>query len=298
MLLEIKNLTKTFKQHQAVKSISFQIEKGSCVALLGPNGAGKTTTLQMLAGLLTPSSGTIRFASSDGKDFRHLIGFLPQHPAFFSWMTPKEYLQFAGKLSHLPKAQLKARIEETLEFVSLTDVKNKRIGGFSGGMKQRLGLAQALLHDPELLILDEPVSALDPDGRRDVLKILTQLKNRMTILFSTHVLHDAEQVCDTVIMLKNGEIKWDGSLESLRSEHTTSAVKIKTEEALTGQLDGIPNIESIDYIDHQTANIFVDVATFQSNTIVTRLLEKQLTLSHYEKMEDSLEDAYMKVMNR
>ncbi|WP_339148716.1 MULTISPECIES: ABC transporter ATP-binding protein [unclassified Sutcliffiella] len=298
MLIEISNLTKTFKQHQAVKSISFQIEKGSCVALLGPNGAGKTTSLQMLAGLLTPTSGTIRFLESNGKDYRHQIGFLPQHPSFFSWMTPKEYLQFAGKLSHLPKAQLKAKIEETLEFVSLTDVKNKRIGGFSGGMKQRLGLAQALLHDPELLILDEPVSALDPDGRRDVLKILTQLKNRMTILFSTHVLHDAEQVCNTVIMLKNGEIKWDGSLDSLRSEHTTSTVKIKTEESLTGQLDGLPNIESINYLDNHTATVLVDETTFQSNAFVTRLLEKQLTLSHYEKVQDSLEDAYMKVMNQ
>ncbi|MCG1023687.1 ABC transporter ATP-binding protein [Sutcliffiella horikoshii] len=298
MLLEISNLTKTFKQHQAVKSISFQIEKGSCVALLGPNGAGKTTSLQMLAGLLTPTSGTIRFFESNGKDYRHQIGFLPQHPSFFTWMTPKEYLLFAGKLSHLPKAQLKSKIEETLDFVSLTDVKNKRIGGFSGGMKQRLGLAQALLHDPELLILDEPVSALDPDGRRDVLKILTQLKNRMTILFSTHVLHDAEQVCDTVIMLKNGEIKWDGSLDSLRSEHTTSALRIKTEEALTGQLDGFPNIESINYIDNHTATVLVDETTFQSNALVTRLLEKQLTLSHYEKVQDSLEDAYMKVMNQ
>lgn len=298
MLLEINNLTKIFKQHQAVKGISFQIEKGSCVALLGPNGAGKTTSLQMLAGLLTPTSGTIRFAGSTEKDFRHQIGFLPQHPSFFAWMTPKEYLQFAGKLSHLTKNQLKAKIEETLEFVSLTEVKNKRIGGFSGGMKQRLGLAQALLHDPELLILDEPVSALDPDGRRDVLKILTQLKTRMTILFSTHVLHDAEQVCDTVIMLKNGEIKWDGSLDSLRSEHTTSAVKIKTEESLKGQLDGIPSIESIDYIDNQTATLFVNETNFQSNAIVKKLLEKQLTLSHYEKVQDSLEDAYMKVMNQ
>jgi ABC-2 type transport system ATP-binding protein len=298
MLLEINNLTKTFKQHQAVKGISFHIEKGSCVALLGPNGAGKTTTLQMLAGLLTPTSGSIRFTQNNGKDYRYQIGFLPQHPSFFSWMTPKEYLQFAGNLSHIPKAQLKSKIDETLEFVSLADVKNKRIGGFSGGMKQRLGLAQALMHDPELLILDEPVSALDPDGRRDVLKILTELKNRMTILFSTHVLHDAEQVCDTVIMLKEGQIKWDGSLATLRSEHTTSAVKIKTEEPLTGQLDGIPSIESIDYTDTHTATIYVNEMTFRSKNILSKILDNQLTLSHYEKVQDSLEDAFMKVMNR
>jgi ABC-2 type transport system ATP-binding protein len=298
VLVEINNLTKNYKQHQAVKDISFQIEKGTCVALLGPNGAGKTTSLQMLAGLLTPTSGSIQFTEHKGKDYRHQIGFLPQHPSFFPWMTPKEFLLFAGKLSHLPKSQLNAKIEETLEFVSLPDVKNKKIGGFSGGMKQRLGLAQALLHDPELLILDEPVSALDPNGRRDVLHLLMKLKERMTILFSTHVLHDAEQVCDSVIMLKDGQIKWNGSLSSLKDNHSTSAIKVTTKEALKGSLDDIANLTAIDYIDSHTATLYVDEDAFRSNDLLSRLIERNLTLLQFERMQDSLEDAYMKVMNQ
>lgn len=297
MLVEVKQLTKTYKQHQAVKGISFQIEKGQCVALLGPNGAGKTTSLQMLAGLLTPTSGTIQFPEHAKKDYRELIGFLPQHPSFFTWMTPKEFLQFAGKLSHLPKKQLAAKIDEVLEFVSLTEVKNKKIGGFSGGMKQRLGLAQALLHDPELLILDEPVSALDPNGRRDVLRILEELKSKMTILFSTHVLHDAEQVCDSVIMLKDGEIKWDGSLASLKENHSTSAIRIKTAESMEQTFTGIPNLTHIDYQDAHTATLYYEETSFSTHQLLSRLVENRMTLIHFEKLQDSLEDAYMKVMN-
>ena len=253
ILLQVNGLTKNYGQHQAVKQISFQIEKGKCIAIIGPNGAGKTTTLQMLAGLLTPTSGTIHFPGSKKKDDRQLIGFLPQHPSFFSWMTAKEFLQFAGKLSHLTKAQLEAKIDEILAFVSLFEVKNKRIGGFSGGMKQRLGLAQALIHDPELLILDEPVSALDPNGRRDVLKMLHELKSRMTILFSTHVLHDAEQVCDSVIMLKEGTIKWDGSLTDLKNNQSASAIKISTAEAIDDCFEELPLLSHIEYKDLHTA---------------------------------------------
>ena len=228
MLVQINKLQKKFKDHEAVKSIDFQIERGRCIALLGPKGAGKTTTLQMLAGLLTPTRGGITFNGAENKDYRPYIGFLPQHPSFFNCMTPKEFLKFAGKLSNIPKNSLKNRIEESLTIVSLLDVQNKKIGGFSGGMKQRLGLAQALLHKPELLILDEPVSALDPAGRRDVLQIIHALKSEMTILFSTHVLHDAEQVCDEVIMLKDGEIKWDGTLPALKEAFATSAVDRKS----------------------------------------------------------------------
>src|SRR4051812_22232212 len=174
MLVTITDLSKKYKEYTAVKHISFSIEKGSCIALLGPNGAGKTTTLQMLAGLLTSTTGTIEFEGYKQKDYRSLIGFLPQHPSFFNWMTASEFLQFAGGLSHMQKEKLATRIDETLTFVSLKEVKNKKIGSFSGGMKQRLGLAQALLHEPELLILDEPVSALDPTGRRDVLHLINK----------------------------------------------------------------------------------------------------------------------------
>jgi ABC-2 type transport system ATP-binding protein len=297
MLVTVENLSKHYKDHKAVNSISFSIEKGRCIALLGPNGAGKTTTLQMLAGLLEPTTGKITFSGYAQKDYRPLIGFLPQHPAFFNWMTAREFLQFAGRLSHVPKKKLAVRIEETLSFVSLEEVKNKKIGSFSGGMKQRLGMAQALLHEPELLILDEPVSALDPSGRRDVLKLIEQLKERMTILFSTHILHDAEQVCEEILMLKDGQLKWNGPLESLKSEFDTLAVKIVTEEPLYGVLEPLDFIGHIEYLDDHSAKFMMNDQT-QVNQLLHALLKAENTLLHYEIVQDSLEEAYMKVMER
>lgn len=298
MLLQIKELEKKYKSHIAVKKISFQIEKGECIALLGPNGAGKTTTLQMLAGLLTPTSGSIQFEQFEQKDYRSKIGFLPQHPSFFNWMSPVQFLQFAGELSHIPKQQMKEKIDEVLQFVSLSDVKKKRIGGFSGGMKQRLGLAQALLNDPELLILDEPVSALDPAGRRDVLSLIIKLKERMTILFSTHVLHDAEQVCDKVIMLKNGEIKRDNKLEELSRAFITSAVNVQTEEPIQDRLSDLPHIKKMKIVTDRSITIFINEAKHNSNELLSAIMEKGFTIKRFEKLQDSLEEAYMKVMEQ
>ncbi len=297
MLVSVTDLSKNFKELKAVKHISFSIDKGRCIALLGPNGAGKTTTLQMLAGLVTPTTGKIQFAGNENSDYRSLIGFLPQHPSFFSWMTPKEFLQFIGDLSHVPKKQLTARIDETLAFVRLEEVKNKKIGGFSGGMKQRLGLAQALLHEPELLILDEPVSALDPTGRREVLQLIDKLKHEMTILFSTHILHDAEQVCEEIMMLQSGDLKWHGTLEQLRKEFDSLAIKLQTREPLKGVLEDASYIDKIDYQDQHTATITMNDME-KTNELLHQVILKNRTVILFETIQDSLEDAYMKVMER
>ncbi|WP_338472447.1 ABC transporter ATP-binding protein [Niallia sp. XMNu-256] len=296
MLVTVKNLSKKYKRHTAVHPLSFSIRKGRCIALLGPNGAGKTTTLQILAGLLTPTTGKIEFAENKQKDVRSRIGFLPQHPSFFNWMTAAEFLQFAGELSQVPKKNLTVRMEEILAFVQLEEVKNKNIGGFSGGMKQRLGLAQALLHEPELLILDEPVSALDPTGRRDVLQLIQRLKSEMTILFSTHILHDAEQVCEDILMLKDGSLKWDGTLEALKKEYNSLTIKLQTREPLEGALEQLGFIRKVEYFDPCTAKIGMDLA--YSNQLIETVLQQQRTLSHFEVLQDSLEDVYMKVMER
>ncbi|WP_068672146.1 ABC transporter ATP-binding protein [Oceanobacillus sp. Castelsardo] len=297
MLVTVQYVSKQFKKHTAVHPISFSIGKGRCIALLGPNGAGKTTTLQMLAGLLKPTSGTIEFVGNKQIDNRSQIGFLPQHPTFFNWMTAQEFLQFAGELSHVPKKQLAIRLKETLAFVRLEDVRNKKIGGFSGGMKQRLGLAQALLHEPELLILDEPVSALDPTGRRDVLQLLDQLKSNMTILFSTHILHDAEQVCEDILMLKDGRLKWSGTLEGLKKEYNSLAIKLQTKEPINGALDQLDFMEEIEYVDSFTVKVRLK-SLANSNQLVQTLIENKRTLAHFELLQDSLEDAFMKVMER
>lgn len=212
-LLQVKNLRKSYGAHISVNDISFEIEKERCVALLGPNGAGKTTTLRMLAGLLEPTSGMISFEGSrPGAEYRRGLGYVPQSPAFYGWMTGHEYVVFAAKLSGMGTKDASSRALESLERVGLKGDARRRIGGYSGGMKQRLGLAQALVHRPRLLLLDEPVSALDPIGRREVMGLLREIREETTVVFSTHVLHDAEEICDDIILMNQGLIAEKGSL--------------------------------------------------------------------------------------
>ncbi|WP_062108086.1 ABC transporter ATP-binding protein [Bacillus niameyensis] len=296
MLLSVNQLTKKYKNQLAVDELTLTIEENQCVALLGPNGSGKTTTINMLAGLLTPTSGKVTFLGG-AKINRREIGYLPQYPAFFSWMTAIEYLNFAGKLSGLSKKELKTKCEEMLTFVGLESAKNKQIGGFSGGMKQRLGLAQAMLHDPKLLILDEPVSALDPEGRRDVLDIMQKLKKKMAILFSTHVLHDAEQVCDEIIMLKAGKIKWSGNLSELRKVHGDDTIILSTVEPFENWLQSKKYIREFDLLSPVSAEIKLFDASGR-NLLLKDCLQCNRTITRFEVKNYSLEDAYMEVVNQ
>lgn len=295
MLLTVEQLTKTFKHQTAVDQLSFSIKENECVALIGPNGSGKTTTLTMLAGLLTPTSGKISFLGKPSIN-RQELGYLPQYPAFYSWMTAREFLHFAGQLSNVPKNELKIKVEEMLSFVGLEMTKSKRIGGFSGGMKQRLGLAQALLHEPKLLILDEPVSALDPSGRRDVLQMMAQLKKKMAILYSTHVLHDAEQVSDNIIMLKSGALQWSGTLAALKEADHDPVYILSTEELLGNWLHDQPYVAGFELRSPTTAEISLRKQS-DWNRLLEDCLRAKLTIIHFELKKQTLEDAYMGVMN-
>ncbi|MHA6480500.1 ABC transporter ATP-binding protein [Paenibacillus sp. strain BS8-2] len=229
-LLEVSGLSKSFGGVEAVKGIDFSISEGRCVALLGPNGAGKTTTIRMLAGLLKPTAGQILYLGAAGNiDARAAIGYLPQSPEFYRWMTGYEFVSYAGKLCGLSGADSKRRAGEWLERVGLKDAMKRRIGGYSGGMKQRLGLAQALVHGPKLLIMDEPVSALDPIGRREVMELIALLKQETTVLFSTHVLHDAEELCDDIVIIREGQVALKGELERIRNEHRMPVIELLLE---------------------------------------------------------------------
>jgi ABC-2 type transport system ATP-binding protein len=187
------DLRKAYGQVRALDGLTLNVEPGAIYGFLGPNGAGKTTTLRLLTGLAKPDSGEAWVGGVNIKDHQHLprlIGYLPEEPSFYNWMTPSEYLNFVGRVFDLPSNQLKNRVTELLENVGLATVKNRRIGGFSRGMRQRLGLAQALLNQPDVLLLDEPVSALDPAGRKEVLGLIQNLQGKCTVFMSTHILAD------------------------------------------------------------------------------------------------------------
>jgi ABC-2 type transport system ATP-binding protein len=232
-LLEVEGLVKSFGTTKAVKGLDFTVMEGRCAALLGPNGAGKTTTIRMLTGLLKATKGTVRINGGSGSshlDMRELLGYVPQSPSFYSWMTGKEYVAYAGKLCGLTARQADIRASELLSRVGLEEAGKRRIQGYSGGMKQRLGLAQSLVHRPKLLVMDEPVSALDPIGRREVLELLQELKSETTVLFSTHVLHDAEELCDDIIIMASGQIALQGSLQEVRNHNRLPVISIRLEE--------------------------------------------------------------------
>lgn len=298
-VIKVKNLKKSFQSLEIIKGLDFQLEQGRCIALLGPNGAGKTTTLKMLSGLMKPSSGSITFDGMDKEvDIRKFIGYLPQYPVFYEWMTGKEFLEYVGKLAGMPKNEVRERTNELLELVGISDAKNRRIGKYSGGMKQRLGIAQAIIHHPRLVMLDEPVSALDPLGRREVLELLEKLKKETTILFSTHILNDAEEVCDEILFLHKGELVESGTMEELREKHQQAKIDLifrnKTEAILKGFSE--KGLISSYSIEGNEGSVLVENIEDAKNKLLAEIMKENLPLTKFEISRTSLEDVFMKVV--
>lgn len=297
-LLKASDLVKRFGNTNAVNGINFHIEEGRCVSLLGPNGAGKTTTLKMLSGLLEPTSGSIDFKGEEAKDLRPFIGYLPQYPAFYNWMSGKEFLVFAGQLAKLNRKEAEKRSEELLERMGLTNAKKRKIGGYSGGMKQRLGLAQALIHRPKLLILDEPVSALDPLGRREVLDMMREIKKETTILFSTHVLHDAEEISDDILIMHAGDIVISGSLGSVMEEYRQPILQIEFESQAADWLKSIASYSFVSEVNIQgnkTSIVLKDMVNGRQ-TLLKDIVDRKLPIRKFEISQTTLEDLFMKVV--
>jgi ABC-2 type transport system ATP-binding protein len=284
-----------------IKGIDFKLERGKCIALLGPKGAGKTTILRMLSGLMKPSEGTILFTSAKkGEDIRHLIGYLPQFPVFYEWMSGLEFLSYVGRLAGLNNKESKERSLELLRLVGILDSKNRKVGKYSGGMKQRLRIAQALIHRPQLIMLDEPVSALDPIGRREVLDLLEGLSVETTILFSTHILNDAEEVCDEILFLHNGKIVESGTMEELRERHQQSKIDLffrsqVGEYAL--DLTNHPLTNSILSEEHRVS-VFVKDVELARQAFLKEIAEKNWSLEKFEISSMTLEDVFMKVVGK
>lgn len=222
-ILRVDHVTKQFGTKTVIDDISFSLEEGKIFGLLGQNGAGKTTFMKMILGLLPSTSGSIyvlneKVIYGDTPTNRY-VGYLPDVPSFYSYMTASEFLMLCAEITGLSKKEARNRTERFLHLVGLENNK-KRIGEFSRGMKQRLGIAQALIHKPRLLICDEPTSALDPVGRQDIMHILKSVKNETTVLLSTHILNDAEQICDDIAILHNGKFVLEGTTkEILQSYH-------------------------------------------------------------------------------
>ncbi|MCL2840433.1 MAG: ABC transporter ATP-binding protein [Defluviitaleaceae bacterium] len=226
--VETQNLTKQYKTTLAVDNINISVPEGCTCGFLGKNGAGKTTTLKMLVGLNKPTKGSISImgeAQRYGHQGTKSFGYLPDVPNFYGYMTAPEFLDLSGKLCGIPKTTRKERIQSLLKKVGL-DKTRTRIAGFSRGMKQRLGIAQAMINHPPVIFLDEPISALDPIGRRDVAEIIRSLENT-TVILSTHILADVEHSCDYVLIIEKGKILAQDYLVNLKQKHASNTSKIR-----------------------------------------------------------------------
>jgi len=233
--LEVRGLTKRFGDLTALNRVDLAVPEGSVYGFLGPNGAGKTTMLRILTGLARADGGEARLLGHPpgSAQARSLTGFLPDVPAFYPWMRAEGFLQFAGGLFGIERAALEERVPKLLELVGLSRV-DSRIGGYSRGMRQRLGIAQALVNAPRLLMLDEPTSALDPLGRKDVLEMIASLAGRTTVFFSTHILADVERVCDKVAILDHGSVVAESDIHSLKARYAAHRLELRVEGGAEG----------------------------------------------------------------
>ena len=300
--IEAARLTKTYGEKNAIDAIDLAVDEGSIFGFLGPNGAGKTTMLRLLTGLSRPTSGTVSVlghnVATDGNTVRAQLGFLPDVPAFYDWMTASEFLAFAGGLFGLRRAALRGRADMLLELAGLTDVTTK-IGGYSRGMKQRLGIAQALINAPRLLLLDEPTSALDPIGRKEVLDMILSLRGRTTVFFSTHILGDVERVCDTVAILHRGSIVTHAPIDELKKRYGTQRVVVEVTEGADLLAEAIARCNWAKSITHRAQGEIevtvsdVDTARREIPTLITR---QATGLIRMEAGEMGLEEVFVELV--
>jgi ABC-2 type transport system ATP-binding protein len=225
MSIIIQNLTKIYGLQKAIDNISFEINEGEIVGFLGPNGAGKSTTMKIITGYLKASSGKVSVLGIDNSlnpiEVKKNIGYLPEHNPLYMEMYVKEFLEFIGELYDLKGKALKSRIAEVITLVGLTNEQNKKIDQLSKGYRQRVGLAQALIHDPKVLILDEPTTGLDPNQLAEIRSVIKEIGKSKTVLFSTHIMQEVEAICDRVIIINKGKIVASGTLAEIKANGNT-----------------------------------------------------------------------------
>ncbi len=296
--IEILGLEKTYsvgfwrkRPKCALRPLNLAVENGEIFGFLGPNGAGKTTTLKMLMGLVFPTGGSARILGMELDDprMKAQIGFLPEQPYFYDYLTARELLKYYGQLSGVEASRLEGKVEEALERVSLRDAADLQLRKFSKGMLQRAGIAQAILHDPKVVFLDEPMSGLDPMGRREVRDLIEELKRQgKTVFFSTHILSDAEALCDRVAVIHQGELRGVGHVAEL-----TSSVAGKVELIWNGRVvpAGLTGLGAECHVIGETIRAVVPEA--QQEAALEILRRERLRLISLIPVRSSLEEYYL-----
>jgi ABC-2 type transport system ATP-binding protein len=304
-MIRIENLVKHYGTVHAIDGLSLNVEPGVVYGFLGPNGAGKTTTMRILTGLARSDEGRAWILDKEigqsGIDVRNLIGVLPEEPVFYPWMTAREYLRdFVARLYRMDPATARKRADELLNTVGLKEARNRRIGGFSRGMRQRLGLAQALIHNPPVLLLDEPVSALDPAGRKEVLELIESLRGKTTILLSTHILADVERVCDVVGIINKGRLIVQEQREELLRQYTTPIFEIELDNGSEQWIERarqFPFVETLTF-ENPTIRVLVKDIRMAQKILLDSLAAEDLLVRRFEILHPSLEDVFLRLTSK
>ncbi len=297
-MLKISGLYKSFGSKAVLKGMDMCVPEHSVFGFIGKNGSGKTTTMKTILGFMKADAGEVYVAGEKvvfGQTATNkYIGYLPDVPVFYPFMTAREYLTFCGEITNMEKTAIEDRCDELLKLVGLYEEKG-RIKGFSRGMKQRLGIAQALFSRPKLLICDEPTSALDPVGRKEILDILLSVKDETTVLFSTHVLSDVEKICTDIAFLDNGVITVHGKLEEVKAAFRSEEYIVETEKAedamaLLNAFEGFKQISP--------TQIVIDGKQYDVYKVMSFIADNKIPLFKMERYEKSLESLFMEVVNK
>ena len=304
--IETRGLSKRFGAILALDGLDLVVPQGSVFGLLGPNGAGKTTTIRILTGLARPTAGSASVAgvevALDEPRLHRRVGYLDQDPRFYSWMTGRELLELVGRLHGLHGPELRSRVGEMLARTGLVAAADRRIGGYSGGMRQRLGIAQALLHRPAILFLDEPVSSLDPEGRRDLLELIAGLRGEATVVFSTHVLSDVERICDRIAILDRGRRVTEGPLDELLAAHARPIYRLvpatgqdAAVAALVERLREAPWSTDVS-TDGEFVRVTVSDEAAAGAGLLPLVVAGGVVLESFERARPTLEDVFLELV--
>ncbi len=306
--VRIEGLKKVFGSLTALDGLSLKVEDGAVFGFLGPNGAGKTTTIRILTDLAHASGGKAwvmgEEVTSNGYEVAQQIGYLPEDPAFYKWMTPIEFLDYIGRVFKIPAKERIDRVRELINLAGLEEAAKRRIGGFSRGMRQRLGLAQALFNRPKVLFLDEPASALDPAGRKEVLEFIEQLRGQCTVFMSTHILADVERVCDTIGIINHGKLVTSAPRESLLSQYAIPAFEVELDPISRGGIS--PWAEKLQIeswvksvsVEGLVVRIIVREVSIAKRELLASVNQSGLILTRYEILRPSLEDVFLHLVGQ
>ena len=307
-MIEVQNLSKTYSGFRAVQGISFQVNKGEIVGFLGPNGAGKSTTMKVLAGYLPPTDGKISIAGydvvTDSIEVRKRIGYMPENVPLYTDMRVNEFLRFRAELKKVARRKIKDRVETVKQLCHLKDVENKIIGTLSKGYRQRVGLADAMVHDPDLLILDEPTIGLDPNQIRAVRDLIKDLGKHHTILLSTHILSEVELTCSRVLVINRGRIEASdtpANLTKLVRGGGSIVIEVKAPAAeIITKIEALPNIEDVEIIpsgggDWTLAKIFAKPGIYVREDIYGVVRQNNWTLRELSRVKATLEEAFVEL---